>query len=555
MKIGLLQCNSITGDFAGNAARIADAARRAAELGAELCVTPEMALCGAAPRGLARLPGFGRASRETLRELARELADCPPVIVGASLPNLGGEDKPAVNAAVLLSNGEFSMLTRKVFQPHSFGSDEGRYFAGGMTCGIMTLNGWRFGIVLCEDGFDEYSFWQIRRGGAHVPLIDLISRGVDAIIQLAASSFYAGGQVVRENMLSHVAARHHIHLFSVNLAGGNDGLVFNGQSLAFSPGGAMLARGLPFAEDVCVIDAASRDSGRVSPAIASEEEEIWQALVLGLRDYTHKSGFSRALIGLSGGLDSAMVAAVAVEALGAENVHGLLLPSPYTSRESIDYALALAANLGMGTDTVPLQPMMKAYEEGLAPIFAQKPPLPGDVTMENIQARIRGNILMALANRENMLVLNTGNKSEAAAGYCTLYGDGVGALAVIGDVPKTMVSRISVWLNGQKGREVIPDAIIKRPPTAELRENQLDSDSLPPYPELDAALARVMVRGKRAGEKDEGRDASGREATEQRVIKLMLGSEYKRRQTPPALRVSSRAFGYDFTLPVVSRFR
>lgn len=557
MKVALLQCNTVAGDVKGNAARIAAAVRRSAATGASLCVTSELALSGVAPRALLMASGFMEGCRQALQRLAEELADGPPVLVGAPVANPARSGKHASNAAVLLQKGVCRVISRKVF--YSLG-DDAQYFERGVSCGLMTLEGWRLGVVLCEDVWGSNSFWKIQHANAHNPLMELVTRGVDAIVHLAASPYVLEGQSTREHMLSHVAARHHVHLFSANLVGGNDDVVYHGQSLAFGPTGSLLARGKAFEEDVITVDTGgSPDRNNIAPACGCVEEECWKALVLGTRDYVRKCGVSRVALGLSGGMDSALVAAVAVEALGAENVRGVLLPSPYTSRESLEYAARLAANLGMETVTTAIAPIMTAFENVLDSVLA--PPDESDVTFENIQARIRGSLLMAIANREGRMVLNTGNKSESAMGYCTLYGDAVGALGVIGDVPKTMVYRLARWYNEQKGRDVIPEAIIRRPPTAELRPGQLDSDAIPPYDVLDPIVERLMdpfVEEEADVEEpqalEDGVADAQRPDLENEVYARLCRSEFKRRQTPMALRVSRRAFGSGWRVPVVTHY-
>jgi NAD+ synthase (glutamine-hydrolysing) len=357
-------------------------------------------------------------------------------------------------------------------------------------------------------------------------------------------------QELREQRLSHVASRYRLHLFSSNLVGGNGSNVYHGQSLGFGPTGALLGRGRMFEEDRLIINSSTNEGPR-HPNCASREEQIWGALCLGLRDYVRKSGFEGVLLGLSGGLDSAVVAAIAADALGREHVLGLLLPSPWTSGESTRYAYELADTLGIERMELPIAPLMQAYADTLAPAFAASPQSarPGDSSDENIQARIRGNLLMALANRHGLLLLNTSNKSEAAVGYSTLYGDAAGALAVIGDVHKSTVYALARWYNERRGSPVIPEGVIRRAPSAELRPGQLDTDSLPPYELLDPLLARIMDEDLLTGNGEDPDPALFDE-----VYRKMRSAEFKRRQFPPALRVSARVFGRDWRLPLVSRY-
>ena len=556
MKLALLQCNVVTGDVAGNARRIVAAARRAAQDGAMLCVTPELALCGPAPRELLAAQGFVAGCRTALYEMAQQLKDGPALLVGAPVANVTLGARQVANAAVLVQGGTCNVVSRKVYQSLYPENDDARYFERGVSCGLMTLAGWRLGVVICENSNDGQSFWKIQHANAHNPLMELVSRGVDGIVHLAAMPYTLEGQNLCEHMLSHVAARHHVHLFSANLVGGYDESVFAGQSLAFDPTGALLARGRAFDEDTLVVDTAGAASP-TAPVSVCVEEECWGALVLGTRDYVHKSGVKNVLLGLSGGMDSALVAAIAVAALGKERVQGVIMPSPHTSQESLEYAAALAANLDIKTITLPINSLMDGFTETLQPgwsLLSGMPTLPvpeGDMTLENVQARIRGVLLMALSNRLGAMVLNTGNKSECGMGYSTLYGDSVGALAVIGDVPKTMVYRLARWYNSKhKHKKKIPEGIITRPPTAELRPNQLDSDSLPPYEVLDPVMNQLM-RQRAGGEAEES--SKEEEALGHEVFNGMCRAEFKRRQSPPALRVSGCAFGGEWKIPLVSR--
>ena len=552
MKIAMLQCNVVTGDVAGNVERIVAAARHAAEQGADLCVTPELALCGVAPGSYLRTDDFAQGCRAGLDRLAEALHDGPPLLVGAPVPSTY-DPRLLSNAAVLVEKGQWQTVSRKIYQ--NLGQDgETRYFDRGITCGIVSVSGWRIGVVLCENATSEdEAFWKIQYASGHNPLMELIQRGVDAIVHLAAAPFSIGGQGIGERLLSHVAARHHVHLFSVNLAGGYDHSIFSGQSLAFDPTGQLLARGRAFDEDVLVVDVAAPDESLIAPLTSCIEESIWRALTLGVRDFVRKCGAERVIVGLSGGMDSALVCSLAVEALGADNVFGVLMPSPYSSEGSVLDSKELAHNLGVKTVTLPIEPLMKAYTETLAPGLDCFPPYEGELTFENVQARIRGSLLTALANRARALVLNTGNKSECAVGYSTLYGDSVGALAVIADLTKTEVYAVGRWYNRFRGADIIPQAIFDKAPSAELRPGQKDADSLPPYDVLDPVLERLLASsafGDRPGaprtELDEtARDIRGR----------LFRAEFKRRQSPPALYVSRVPFGNAWSVPVAGRYR
>ncbi len=544
MKVALLQCNTVTGDIVGNMEKILRAVKNATASGAGLCITPELALSGVAPQNLLFSSGFVEGCHAALQRMAKKLRGGPAVLVGAPMATARGRD--LTNSAVLLHNGTISIVSSKILT-HGGESSCLQYFESGASCGLITLAGWRLGVVLCEDDPCEHAFWKTQYQSAQNPLTELITSGVDGIVHMANNAYVAQAQKQREHILSHVAARHHIHVFSANTVGGNDTTIYAGQSLAFGPTGALLARGYAFEEDLVMVDTAVENELSIMASL-TENEECWHALVLGTRDYVQKSGIKNVIVGLSGGLDSAMVAAIAVEALGKKHVQGLCMPSPYTSQESLDYAADLAKNLGIKMHTIAIEPLMQGFATALEPAFAglQKPE--NDVTYENIQARIRGSLLMGMANRMQGMVLNTGNKSEGAMGYCTLYGDAVGGLSVIGDVSKSHLYDIARWYNTQYAEKAIPQGIIDRPPTAELRPNQLDSDSLPPYDVLDPSMERILHAGLNTPQEN-----TEEAALDQRVLHGITKAEFKRRQCPPALTISTRAFGKGWCIPVVSR--
>jgi NAD+ synthase/NAD+ synthase (glutamine-hydrolysing) len=544
VKIALLQIDPTVGDVRGNAALIADAAREAAGAGADLAVAPELSLVGYLPRDLLLNAGFVRRSWDHAADLARVLADGPPVLVGLPEPNHSDIGRPLYNSAVLLRGGRVEQRFRKALLPTYDVFDEDRYFEPFRGPQILNLNGCRLGISICEDVWNDRDFWK-RRRYHHDPIEELVRAGAQAIVNLSASPFTVGKQQRREEMLSSMARKHHVPVVYVNQYGGNDDLVFDGRSCAFNRAGIPVARGRSFDRDVVVCDLDSLSP--IPPlADAAPEPEIWHALVLGTRDYARKCGFASAVLGLSGGIDSALTAAIAVEALGASHVLGVLMPSPHSSRGSIDDSLALAARLGIETLTLPISPAMDAFDRILRGAFAG---LPKDVTEENIQARIRGNLLMALSNKRGSLLLTTGNKSELAVGYCTLYGDMSGGLAVIADVPKTMVYRVARWLNETRGG-VIPEPILTKAPSAELRPNQTDQDSLPPYDVLDEILRRHIELHQPADEiVADGFD----EATVARVLRLVRAAEFKRKQAAPVLKVTDRAFGTGWRMPIAAR--
>jgi len=545
MKIALLQINPIVGDVAGNARLIAQAVREAAAKGADLAVTPELALVGYLPRDLLLSAGFVTRSWDHLETLASDLKGQTPVLVGLPEPNPSDEGRPLFNTAALVRDGRIEQRFRKALLPTYDVFDEDRYFEPFHGAQILELAGRKVGISICEDVWNDRDFWK-RRRYHHDPIDELVRAGATAIVNSSASPFTAGKQMFREEMLGAMARRHKVPLVYVNQFGGNDDLLFDGRSCAFNAAGAAIARGRSFDADVVVCDI---DCGTPigPPTDVDVESEIWRALVLGTRDYARKCGFGSAVLGLSGGVDSALTAAIACEALGAGCVLGVLMPSPYSSGGSVADALQLANNLGIRTLTLPIDEAMRTMDHTLAGAFAGAAK---DVTEENIQARIRGNLLMALSNKRGALLLTTGNKSELAVGYCTLYGDMSGGLGVIADVPKTMVYRVARWLNNTSGRDVIPQPILTKAPSAELRPNQTDQDSLPPYDVLDAILQRHIERHEPAAEII----AAGFDpATVHRVLKMVRGAEFKRKQAAPGLKVTDRAFGTGWRMPIAAR--
>jgi NAD+ synthase/NAD+ synthase (glutamine-hydrolysing) len=539
MRLALLQLNPIVGDIEGNAERI-EQALRALPAGVDLCVTPEMSLTGYPARDLLLHPGFVSRSAEVAGQLADRVAGLPPVLVGLPERNPADAGRPLFNAAALLSGGRIARWLRKALLPTYDVFDEDRYFEPWTGNETLEVGGARVALSICEDAWNDGDFWPKRR--YHVdPIGSAEAGGASLLVNMSASPFAAGKQGLRERMLGSLARKHGLAIAYVNQVGGNDDLVFDGRSLLVARDGAVAARAASFRPDTLVVDPFAPPSAALD-ALEGEEEEVYGALVLGTRDYARKCGFARALVGLSGGIDSALTAAIAVDALGPGNVWGVLMPSPYSSRGSVDDALALAANLGIRTWTLPIGPIMESFDAALADPFEG---LPADVTEENIQARIRGNLLMAFSNKFNALLLTTGNKSELAVGYCTLYGDMSGGLAVIADVPKTMVYRMARWRNGRG--EVIPEATLTKAPSAELRPNQTDQDSLPPYDVLDAILERHIEQH----ESLEAIVAAGfDETTARRVLRLVRTAEFKRKQAAPGLKVTDRAFGSGWRMPI-----
>jgi NAD+ synthase/NAD+ synthase (glutamine-hydrolysing) len=545
MKIALLQVNPTVGDLVGNAQLILDALAEARDGGADLAITPELALVGYLPRDLLLSEGFVRRSWEHLQALARDAADLPPALVGIPEINASDEGRPLFNSAALLRKGRVDARFRKALLPTYDVFDEDRYFEPFHGPQVLELAGRRIGISICEDIWNDRDFWK-RRRYHHDPIEELVAAGADVVVNLSASPFTAGKHRRREEMLSSMARKHHVPVAYVNQYGGNDDLVFDGRSCAFNATGVPIARGRAFDRDVVVCDPIAGDPIAPSADVAVESE-IWDALVIGTRDYARKCGFASAVLGLSGGIDSAVTATIAVDALGADRVLGVLMPSPYSSRGSVDDARQLAANLGIRTMTLPIAPVMDAFTETLRAPFSE---MPCGVAEENIQARIRGTLLMALSNQRGALLLTTGNKSELSVGYCTLYGDMSGGLAVIADVPKTMVYRIARLRNQVAGRPVIPEASLNKAPSAELRPNQTDQDSLPPYEVLDEILLRHIEQHQPA---EEIVAAGFDPDTVSRVLRLVRLAEFKRKQAAPGLKVTDRAFGTGWRMPIAAR--
>ncbi len=543
MKVALAQINTTVGDLVGNEARILTAYRRGMAAGIDLVVCPELATTGYPPRDLLLKSHFVTQNLAVLGRLAAATGKVG-LLVGFVGQTSGRPGRGLTNSVALLQHGKMAEVRSKTLLPTYDVFDEDRYFDPAESNEPFTFNGQRIGVTVCEDLWNDEDFWRERRYPRN-PGVDLAGAGAELLVNVSASPWHLGKNTTRRQMLSSLATKTRCPVLYCNLVGGNDELVFDGASLGFDGQGRSVAQGALFAEDWVEVD-----TGRLSPvapAIASDEEMLYQALVLGLRDYLHKCGFRSALLGLSGGIDSALTAALAVEALGAGNVRGVSLPSQFSSQGSLDDARLLAENLGIQYDVIPIQPAFASVRGQLDPAFAE---LPDDTTEENIQARLRGVFLMALSNKFGSLLLTTGNKSELAVGYCTLYGDMCGGLAVISDLPKTMVYRLAKWLNRE--RDIIPPSSIHKAPSAELRPNQTDQDSLPPYEVLDAILEEYVVKSRPAAEII----AAGFDtAAVRRVVKLIDATEYKRRQAAPGLKVTSKAFGVGRRIPIAQRWR
>jgi NAD+ synthase (glutamine-hydrolysing) len=584
MIIGLLQLNPTVGDFAGNRRKLLDACEKAVERGAEFLLAPELFLCGYPPRDLLQRADFIAANLAALEETAKQIGAIP-LCVGFVNKNPERPGRALRNAAAILQNGKIIWRTHKCLLPTYDVFDEDRYFEPARTIAPFEFNGRKLGITICEDIWNDEDFWP-ERLYRRDPVKELIAQGAEIILNLSASPWHDGKERMRLEMLRRVARDEKIPLAQVNAVGANDELIFDGHSVALDARGQVIALGKGFAEDIFVVDLENGGTrvphiasgvapdASIKPILSAEtaeeqnfrrdaenhtpeacathnfpprEQQLFSALSLGIRDYVRKCGFKSVLVGLSGGIDSALVAVLAADALGSDNVLGVSMPARYSSEGSLSDAAALAKNLGIRYEVLPIEPVFKSVENQLAKVFAGTKPNEAE---ENVQSRLRGVTLMALSNKFGALVLTTGNKSEMAIGYCTLYGDMCGALAPLADVFKTDIYKIARWVN--RDREIIPAASISKPPSAELRPNQTDQDSLPPYETLDRILDAYIVQ-------DLSRDEIIRHGFDAAVVNDVLNkinfSEYKRRQAAPGLKVSPRAFGMGRRIPVAQRFR
>ena len=543
MKIALAQIDTTVGDLAGNEAKILAAYARAVEAGVELAVFPELAITGYPPRDLLHKSRFIPDNLAVLERLAAATGDVG-MLVGYVGLNEARPGREATNSVALLQRGAVVAARSKSLLPTYDVFDEDRYFEPAQENAVVEFNGRKLGLTVCEDVWNDEEFWQDRRYRRN-PARELVAAGAEILFNVSASPWQLGKDATRQRMLASLVHRVRVPFVYCNLVGGNDELIFDGASLVYNGAGQLIAEGAMCREDFLVVETDSTQV--IAPAALVEEERLYRALVLGLRDYMHKCGFRSAVLGLSGGIDSALTAVIAVEALGRENVRGVSLPSQYSSPGSLDDARLLAENLGIQYDVVAIQPMFESAKLQLRPIFAGKTE---DTAEENIQARLRGVTLMAMSNKFGSLLLTTGNKSELAVGYCTLYGDMCGGLAVISDVPKTTVYRLSEWIN--RGQEIIPRDTITKPPSAELRPDQTDQDSLPPYDVLDAILEQYVVGGKSRAEIEK---AGFDRPTVDRIVRLIDLNEYKRRQAAPGIKVTSKAFGVGRRMPIAQRYR
>lgn len=543
MNIGIAQINSVIGDFPGNVKRILAAYRDCLEAGADLVVTPELSLVGYPPRDLVFKSQFVPKCLQALDYLAGEIREVPLLVGYVDHHHPSRPGKPFRNAAAWLENGEIQHRIWKTLLPTYDVFDERRYFEPGDASEPIVWNGHRIGVTICEDIWTE-DYLQ-RPFYDRDPVDELCAKGIDVLLNLSASPFHLGKPLLRRAMIGGIARKAKVPVVYCNAVGANDQLVFDGHSLVTDANGRIATQLAGFSETCVVVDPFSAVEN-AAPLDSCDARELYQALVLGVRDYVTKCGFSSVCLGLSGGIDSALTAVIAADALGPENVRGLTMPSPYSSRGSVDDSFALAENLGIRCDEVPIKNAFEAVKATMQPVFEGQPE---DVTEENMQARIRGLMLMALSNKENHLLLTTGNKSELAVGYCTIYGDMCGGLAVISDLPKCRVYEVSRWINRE--REIIPWNTIDKPPSAELRPDQKDQDTLPPYEILDAILALYVENQLSA---DEIISRGYEEATVRWVQRRVDLNEWKRHQAAPGLRVTSKAFGIGRRMPIVQRF-
>jgi NAD+ synthase (glutamine-hydrolysing) len=543
MKIALAQINTTVGDIAGNRDRVLRLIEKAKALAADIAVFPELCLTGYPPRDLLGLHGFVESNCEALQKIAA-CSDRLGIVAGFVDRNTKMEGRAFYNAAAFISDGKVQSVIHKTLLPTYDVFDEDRYFQPSDSVKVVPFSGRTLGISICEDAWNSEDFWPKPLYSVD-PIRLQVEKGADLLINISASPFELQKPRLRYQMLSDHVRRHSTPLVYVNLVGGNDDLLFDGNSLALGKNGNVIAQGKSFSEDLLIVDPDSTaDHGYQE---GEQIENLFQALVMGVRDYIRKCGFQSAVLGLSGGIDSAVTACIAVEALGNGNVMGVSMPSMYSSPDSYEDARSLAHNLRMKFEVIPIEPVFRSFEESLASIFKD---LPHDTTEENLQARVRGALLMALSNKFNHMVLSTGNKSEFAAGYCTLYGDMVGGLAVISDVPKTMIYRLAEYIN--RKNEIIPLNTLRRAPTAELRPNQTDQDTLPEYQILDGIL---KLRVEEQMSVDEIVAHGYERQTAEEVVRMIHINEYKRRQAALGLKVTTRAFGTGRRMPIAMRLK
>jgi len=537
------QINPTVGDFSGNSAKIIDFSHRAQARGAGLILFPELSICGYPPRDLVERPSFVARNRETAERIAAQTRGIT-VVCGLVTPAKAETGKSVMNSATVLKDGGIAFVQSKMLLPTYDVFDEMRNFAPAASQQLFPFCGKQMALTICEDAWNDKHFWNKRLYGFD-PVEALIGEGGNFVLNISASPFWVGKREFRREMLATMARNDKVAVAMVNQVGGNDSLVFDGSSQVIAPDGRVVAQGKSFEEDLILFDP-NELTGEMHDQIEGDEASAYAALVLGTRDYVHKCGFRQVIVGLSGGIDSALTAVIAADAVGPENVIGVGLPGPYSSPGSIEDARELAHNLGIRFEVLSIDTVFADYRKILSKVFAG---CKEDETEENLQSRARGTLLMALSNKFGALVLSTGNKSELAVGYCTMYGDMVGGLAVISDVPKTMVYRLSHFVNSR--RAVIPQASLEKPPSAELRPDQKDSDTLPPYEVLDAILEDYIEELHCAE-----RIASDHKldiTLVRKVVRMVDRNEYKRQQAAPGLKISAKAFGYGRRFPIAAK--
>ncbi len=543
MKIALAQFNPTVGDFAGNAARILNLAGQAKQRGADLAAFTELCLCGYPPQDLLERPAFLDRNLDELKSLASKIP--LPCLVGYAGRVKNGAGKSVANKAALMCGGRIVFEQSKMLLPTYDVFDESRYFQPADKQVVYSFKDEKLGITICEDVWNDPNFWPTRRYERD-PVVELGKQGINVLLNISASPYTIDKRNLRIEMLRAIAMKQRRPVVYVNQIGGDDNLIFDGASMAITADGRVAAQALAFKEDLVLFDTVT-GKGEIHEQPPTEIAYAYEALLTGTADYVRKCGFKKVLVGLSGGIDSAVVASIAVDALGAGNVLGVSMPGPFSSAGSRSDAATLAKNLGIQFITLPISDVFEEYKRALAPAFGERPV---DVTEENIQARIRGNYLMALSNKFGSMVLSTGNKSELAVGYCTLYGDMAGGLAVISDVPKLMVYELASWINRE--RELIPRSTIEKAPSAELRPDQKDEDSLPPYDVLDRIL-KAYIEDLRSPQ--EIADHYDFDLKLVRDIALLVDrTEYKRKQAAPGLKITSRAFGFGRPFPIAQKF-
>lgn len=543
MKIALGQINPTIGDFTGNSKKIIESARQALARGAEMALFPELAVCGYPPRDLLEKPAFVERNQQVIDEIAQAVPGIT-VVCGFVSPARVETGKSVMNSAAVLRDGAVQFVQSKMLLPTYDVFDELRYFDPAKSQKLFPVGGSQFAVTICEDAWNDKHFWH-RRLYSVDPVDELLHAGGNLVINISASPFHLGKRELRRQMLETIARDNQVPVLFVNQVGGNDSLIFDGSSMVIAPDGRIVTQARSFEEDLVIFDSDTMQ-GDMHEQTAVGVPSAYAALVLGTRDYVRKCGFSRVIIGLSGGMDSALTAAIAVDALGKENVTGMAMPSQYSSEHSIKDARELACRLGIRFEVIPIGTIFDEFRKTLSPLFSR---LPEGIAEENLQSRIRGNLLMAFSNKFGELVLTTGNKSEVAVGYCTLYGDMVGGLGVISDVPKTMVYDLGRYVNSMN--PVIPQSTIDKPPSAELRPDQKDSDSLPPYEILDKIMEDYVEHYRTAEQiaADRGYD----EQVVRDVIRMIERSEYKRQQAAPGLKITPKAFGVGRRFPIAQK--